>query len=237
MQIQKTKAKHSELKKYWDTYVIMLMASLTVIVPITVYEDLIAVFLLYYIGICIIVPLLDCILLKRMNLRDFINFIGFDNRNVKKSLFIGIGHGLLFFTLTVAGFYIFKDFFMQSTIIENVKAWGVSNESKWILFVIMVLFNGIIEEIFWRGYTYGKLRKYTKKWLTIIIVTLFYTSYHLATVLSFFKLNYLSIQVIFAVFAAGIVWGWMRFKYKNIRASTIGHSFATIGYMTVYLLL
>ena len=101
----------------------------------------------------------------------------------------------------------------------------------------MVIFNGFVEEIFWRGYTFGKLGKHLNKWYTIVVITVFYTSYHLATILTFFNISYLSIQMVFFVAIAGFIWGWMKYFFNNLWASAIGHTFATIGYMSIYLLL
>ncbi len=130
-----------------------------------------------------------------------------------------------------------KDKFLSSDIAVSLEQWGISQNLKWIIFILMVLFNGIVEEIFWRGYTYEKIKNHLNKWLAIFVVTSFYTSYHLATVLTFFKVSYLGFQIVLFIFIAGLIWGWMRYRFNNIWASAIGHTLATIGYMTVYLLI
>jgi membrane protease YdiL (CAAX protease family) len=215
----------------------MSLASLSVIVPIAIYRNLIAVFVLYYIGMCLVVPFVDLVLIKRLSLSEVRGYLGLSNVNIKSSILVGLLHGLILLSFTIGGFFVLKDTFLASDINASLEQWGASQDNKWVIFIIMVLFNGMVEEIFWRGYTFGKIGNQLNKWLAIFLVTLFYTSYHLATVLAFFKISYIGLQIIVFIFIAGFIWGWMRYRYKNIWASTIGHTLITIGYMTIYLLL
>lgn len=217
--------------------IIMALASLSVIVPLTFFRSVITVFFIYYIGMCLIVPLVDLVLVRKLSASDTIHFLGLKNVNSIKPIFAGSIHGFIFLAFTVGGFLLLKDKFLSSDIAVSLEQWGVSQNLKWIIFILMVLFNGIVEEIFWRGYTYGKIKNHLNKWLAIFVVTSFYTSYHLATVLTFFKVSYLGFQIVLFIFIAGLLWGWMRYKFNNIWASAIGHTLATIGYMTVYLLI
>lgn len=214
---------------------VMLAASLSVIIPLTLFENVAVVFVLYYLVMCIAVPIADLIILKRLNFIGFLRLIGFTKTSIKNSLLIGFGHGFIFFSLTIGGFLIFKSAFINNDIVKILARWGISNNNKWIVFILMVLFNGIVEEVFWRGYTFAKIKDCMNKWLAIGLVTLFYTSYHLTTILAFLGFSYLSLQIISAIFIAGLVWGWMRFYFNSIWASTIGHTLTTLGYMIVFL--
>lgn len=218
-------------------YSIMALASLSVVIPLTVFKNVAVVFIIYYLGMCLTVPIIDLIIIRKMSFKDFIQFLGFRKGNRGNSILVGVGHGFIFFAFTIVGFFIFKNFFISSDIFKSLTGWGISAASKWTVFFLMILFNGIVEEIFWRGYALGKLKIHLGQWLTIAIVTIFYTSYHLATVLTFFSISYLSIQIVLFIFIAGLVWGWMRFFYNNLWASVIGHTLVTIGYMSIYLLL
>jgi len=224
-------------EKIYHTFIIMSLASLSVVIPLVIFKNLIAVFLLYYVGMCIAVPFIDLAIIKKLSLSGVTGYFGFNKDNFKSSILTGLLHGIVFLSFTIGGFFVLKDMFLASDIVVSLEKWGVSGETKRIIFIGMVLFNGIVEEIFWRGYIYGKIGDQIKRWLATFIVTLFYTSYHLATVLAFFKISYIGLSLILFIFAAGFVWGWMRYHFKNIWASTIGHTLATIGYMTIYLLL
>ena len=216
--------------------IIMALASLSVIIPLTVFNNVYVVFILYYIGMCLLVPFADLILIRKLSFIETLRFIGYRNENRKSSVNAGFVHGLFVFSLMMAGFFIFKEVFISSDIVSSLSKWGVAENTKWVLFFLMVLFNGIVEEIFWRGYTYGRLKDVLKKWPAILIVTIFYTSYHLATVLTFFEVSYMGIQTVIFIFLAGLLWGWMRYRFNDILATTIGHTLLTIGYMTIFML-
>jgi membrane protease YdiL (CAAX protease family) len=223
--------------KVLPVIIIMALASLSVIIPLTVFSNVYAVFFLYYIGMCLLIPLADLMFVRKLSFIDTLNFIGFNNENRKGSMYAGLTHGLLASSLMIAGFFVFREAFTSDDIVKSLAQWGVMGSTKWIIFFLMVLFNGIVEEIFWRGYTFGGLKGVLKKWSAILIVTFFYTSYHLATVLTFFKVSFIGIQIVVFIFIAGLLWGWMRYRFNNILASTIGHTLLTIGYMIIFLLI
>mgnify|MGYP000849114028 FL=1 len=211
-------------RKTYYTLIIMSLASLSVVIPLAVFRNLTAVFLLYHAGMCTALPVIDLLIIRKLSLSEAVSYLGFSKTNVKNSVLAGLLHGFVFLSLTIGGFFMLEDVFSASDIAVSLEQWGVSREMKWIIFAIMVLFNGIVEEVFWRGYTYANIGNKLKKWAAIFVVTLFYTSYHLATVLSFFGFSYIGLQIILFIFIAGLIWGWMRYHFKNIWASVIGHT-------------
>jgi membrane protease YdiL (CAAX protease family) len=215
---------------------IMALASLSVIIPLTLLNNVYAVFFLYYIGMCLLVPFADMLLIRRLTFTEALRFLGFRSENRNSSMTVGLIHGSIILVLMLGGFFAFRKVFISSDIVSSLAQWGVSESTKWVLFFFMVLFNGIVEEIFWRGYTYGRLKDVLKKWPAILIVTFFYTSYHLATVLTFFKVSFMGIQTVIFIFLAGLLWGWMRYRFRDILASAIGHTLLTVGYMTIFML-
>lgn len=223
-------------KKAIYTIIIMALASLSVIIPLTLFSNVYAVFFLYYIGMCLIVPFIDLLLYRRLSFTEALRFLGFRRENRKKSISTGLIHGSIILILMMGGFFAFREVFISSDIVSSLAQWGVSGSKKWVLFFLMILFNGIVEEIFWRGYTYGRLKDILQKWPAILTVTFFYTSYHLATVLTFFKVSFMGIQTVIFIFLAGLLWGWMRYRFQDILAATIGHTLLTIGYMTIFML-
>ena len=215
---------------------IMTAACLSVVIPLIVLKKLLFVFIFYHIIACVAVPIIDLLIIKRLSMKESLDYLGFSKIKRKSSITVGFLHGIFFLVATIIGFLIFRDFIESGDIIGALRSWGVPEQGKWVIFFIMVIFNGIIEEIFWRGYIYGKLKDAFSNTFVISVVTLFYTSYHLATVLSFFAPSFISLQIIVFILIAGLIWGWMRYKFNNIWASAIGHTLATVGYMVVYLM-
>ncbi len=226
----------AQKKKAVYSIIIMAMASLSVVIPLTLFSNVYPVFFLYYIGMCLFVPFADLLLHKRLSFTDALCFLGFGRENCRSSIAAGLIHGSIILLLMMGGFFALREVFISSDIVSSLTQWGVSASEKWALFFLMILFNGIVEEIFWRGYTYGRLKDTLRKWPAIFIVTFFYTSYHLATVITFFKVSFMGIQIVIFIFLAGLLWGWMRYRFKDIFASTIGHTLLTLGYMTIFLL-
>ena len=226
--------KNTEVKA---AYIIMTAAVLAVVVPLLVFKNLISVFIIYHIGICLLMPFFDLMILRNMSLKKTLTYLGFESGDNKKPLISGFITGSLFFISMIISFYIFKDFFDQSSVEESLTRWGVDQNSKILIFTGMVIFNGAVEEVFWRGYVYAKLKVRLSKNTLIMIITVFYTSYHMATVFSFFGISFFSIAIIISVFFAGLIWGWQRYTYGSVFAPLIGHSLATAGYMTLYFLM
>jgi len=225
-----------KVKEISAAFLIMVLASLSVIIPLTVFNNLLLVFVFYYLLICLVVPLTDLLIVKRLPFNKTLQCLGFAYENKKRAIVFGILHGMATLAITIGGFFVFRDFFMSGDIVATLRAWGVGDDAKLLIFLVMVLFNGVIEEVFWRGYLYEKFQNHFSRWFVIIVVSLFYMSYHLATVLRFFPISILSILMVLFIFIAGLFWGWMRYYFKNIWASVLGHTFVTVGYMAVYLL-
>jgi membrane protease YdiL (CAAX protease family) len=102
--------------------------------------------------------------------------------------------------------------------------------------MILVLFNGFVEEVFWRGYCMGRLKGAVGSITAILVTAVFYASYHIVTLFSFFGVSVLSISLVLVVFSGGLLWGRMRNYFGNLWAPAIGHMLATAGYMTIFVM-
>lgn len=217
----------------------MVLAVLTVVLPLTVFHNVFLTFVLYYGFACLLVPILDLTLAKKLSLRASLQFLGFTRLNARPAILFGLGHGIFIYLITIGAFFVFPNQMLaDNNIIGAIRSWGVSSREILPLTLIMLLCNGLMEEIFWRGYIFEKLKSAGRIVLhprTIIFLTaVFYTSYHLATILTFFPLSPVSMLLIFSVLIAGLGWGWLKNYYQNLWAPAIGHILATAGYMTVF---
>jgi membrane protease YdiL (CAAX protease family) len=98
----------------------------------------------------------------------------------------------------------------------------------------MVLFNGIAEELFWRGYIHRRLEGFQARRVAIGTAALFYASYHALTIALLFRSFVVGPLFLVVVFAAGCFWGWLRERYGNVWPAMLSHAGATAGYMIVY---
>lgn len=229
-----TSAKYIK-KDLFPTLIIMTAAALSLILPLTIFKSVLLVFLLYHIGCCLLLPSIHKIGFEKLGFKAFLQFLGFDQCNLKISFLIGIGHGLFILVFTVAGYFMFQEAPFLMNIGRSLSQWGATSSNKWAIVVFMIVFNGVVEEVFWRGYALKRLLGVLRPWTAILVATIFYTSYHLATILTFFRFTLISLEIILSIFAAGLLWGWMRWRFNSLWAPVIGHGLATLGYMLVYL--
>ena len=216
---------------------IMFFASFSVYFTLIFLHNVFLTFAIYYFICCIGIPITDVMIVQRKNIGELLRIIGFIWEKREKSLLVGILHGLAIYGLMLFAYFILKDKVDLGYVVKSVQQWGMPHSGKWVIFIILVVFNGLVEEIFWRGYCFGRLKQKMKGWQAIVIVTIFYVSYHFITLISFFNISVLSVSLILVVCFAGIIWGWMRNYFDNLWAPAAGHVLATCGYMTIFMLL
>jgi hypothetical protein len=72
------------------------------------------------------------------------------------------------------------------------------------------------------------------RWQAIGLTALFYASYHILTIGWFVSDGRIIALFMFAVVAAGLLWGWLREHCGTVWPALLGHVGATAGYMVVY---
>jgi len=226
-------------KKFGFYFQISLMILVSVILFITLklLKNVILTFIFYYLLFCILIPITDLIIIKKGNWGVFLALIGIKKPGSSKSIITGFSHGFILFLILLSAYVLFADKIDGDQIISVVHKWGIKGGNKSYLLLTVLVFNGLFEEIFWRGYCYYKLRNFVSRYQVILLITFFYSLYHLVTVFSLFGTISLSFIMISAIFGLGLIWGIFRHIYDNIWASLIGHTFVTIGYILVYFLI
>lgn len=228
---------HKRIPSVFITISVMFFAAFSVYFTLVVLHNVFLTFIIYYFVCCIGIPIIDVVIMQRRKFYELLHFIGFKEDKRSKSILFGVLHGIAIYSLMLLAYFILKDKVELSNVIKNVQQWGMPLSGKWVIFLILVIFNGLVEEIFWRGYCFSRLRQVIKGWQTILIVTCFYVSYHFVTLISFFNISILSVSLIVIVCFAGIIWALMRNYFDNLWASAIGHVLSTCGYMTIFMLL
>ncbi len=210
----------------WRILFLMILAAASVVVCLEVFNSILATFIVYHIIICLLIPLL---IAKRKYLKE----VGLKPINGIK---IGILHGIGLIIIIFVGYLIFRDMILNNNAIQTILAnWGITGLLIIPMTLFMIIFNGVAEELFWRGYAQPKLKLSILP--AVIITSVIYASYHAITIFSFLGFGALPISLFISVFLAGILWGWLREKYKSIWPSLLGHALATLGYMLVYVFL
>lgn len=111
--------------------------------------------------------------------------------------------------------------------------WGFSGAGEIGLVLVLLLANAILEEVYWRGYMFNRLRKKGTAFSAIGLTAFFYTLYHLLSIIPIFTASF-SFAAVIPVLIAGLFWGYIREKTGSIAATIIGHGLADLGIVCVY---
>ena len=162
---------------------------------------------------------------------------GFPQERLKvtrKAILLGVGSGLLFFLFIFGGLKWLHIYLLDINQLRVLLfEWGFSASGEIWLVLILLVANPILEEIYWRGYIYEKLKMEGTARYAILMTAAFYTLYHLLSVIPIFEGVYGVIAAV-PVFIAGMFWGYIREKTGTITAAVIGHVLSDIGIICVY---
>ena len=152
----------------------------------------------------------------------------------KHTLFVGIASGVIFFSFILGGMLLLHDFLLD---IEALRAllvdWGFIGPGEIVLVLVLLLLNPLLEEVYWRGYMFEKIRAKSSALLTITVTGAFYTLYHVLTVMEIFEIAF-TLAALVPVLFAGLFWGYVRERTGSILATVIGHGLADFGIVCVY---
>jgi uncharacterized protein len=206
-----------EMKKVF----LLVGPTIMIFIGLQMFESVIVAFLFFY-GWLLGVPLLGR---------------GFPRERLKptnKAVMLGFGSGLLFFLFIYGGLNWLHIYLLD---IDQLRVllweWGFSGRGEIWLVLILLVANPILEEVYWRGYIYKKLRIEGTANYAILMTSTFYTLYHLLSVIPIFTGLY-GIVAALPVFIAGMFWGYIREKSGSITAAIIGHVLSDMGIIFVY---
>jgi uncharacterized protein len=124
--------------------------------------------------------------------------------------------------------------FMDITHLQSLLAeWGLSGNGIFVLLLVFVTVNPILEEVYWRGFMFSKLKMKGNAIKAIFITSFFYTLYHFLSVIPMFQWGF-NIVAVIPVLLAGLFWGYIREKTGSIIGTMISHTLADLGIVCVY---
>lgn len=216
----------------------MIAAPLSVVLTLLVARNVWLTFGCYHLLICLVLPWLDTVLVRRGSVVDHlrqVGLVGGRGNETGAGVRTGISLGLLLGCGTILIFAVWGDVFLADNRIREVlTGWSVTPPQYPLMTAFMTLGNGAAEELFWRGYIHRRLEAVPRRRLTIGITALAYTTYHLVTLGAFLTQMWLIVLCTAAVFAAGLLWGWLRERYGNVWPALLGHVGATAAYMLIF---
>ncbi|MCR8632093.1 CPBP family intramembrane glutamic endopeptidase [Paenibacillus radicis (ex Xue et al. 2023)] len=103
-----------------------------------------------------------------------------------------------------------------------------------LLLLVLVLLNPILEEIYWRGYLYRRIGQTPGSAKSLLHASFWFTAYHLVVIVPVFSWP-LNVIAAVPIFAAGVLWGWIRHRTRSMLTPIVSHMFADLGIVIIYM--
>lgn len=147
--------------------------------------------------------------------------LSFFKRNVKKSLWWGIGTGLL---SSLIGFSVIKKIIFPSDLGLQLLI-GIP---LWLLVI------SPFQEFFFRGWMQSRLSDIFGKWLGLVLANVCFTAWHyLSPIVDLSAFPLTSLAGFLSTFLAGLLYGYSYQRSQNIIAPWLGHALAGIVFIVV----
>ena len=211
----------------------LLVPTLLIFLGLQVISSVPVTFLLFYSWL-LLVPVVDGLFVKKGTPRETFSSLGFSIQ--RNNVWTGLWTGFIFLFVILSGGYFFQSFlFDRADLSELLARWNFTGDFTGGLVLILMLINPVLEEMYWRGYMHDKLTRKYKPQTVILLTALFYSLYHLLSVIPLFAWPY-NVMMVVPVFLAGLIWGYMRQRHHSVVGSIISHVLADAGIMGIYLL-
>ena len=209
-------------------------APLAVVLPLVLWNDVFAVFGLYHLGFCLVLPLLVNLGGRRFSWRDHLDYLGLTGTGLRRNIALGLGLATLLGGGTLLAFEILGDRLLAGqNIAATLADWGAGPARIPALFWFMVLVNGPAEELYWRGFVHRELDVEARPFPRIAVISAGYASYHAVTVYLLVGSAVVAGLFLAAIWVAGLGWGWLRWRTGSVWPPLLAHAGAVLGYMLV----
>lgn len=137
------------------------------------------------------------------------------------------------YILIIVAYFIVRNFFDFSGITESLENnIGVTGERFiWVALYISFI-NSLLEEFFFRGFSFLTLKKLTSRKFAYMFSSLAFACYHVAMMIGWFSIPLLAL-VLFGLMIGGLLFNYLNEKNETIYSSWMVHMFANFAINTV----
>ena len=152
----------------------------------------------------------------------------------KKSILKLFGLGLIIYAVIMVAFFITKEFFDYSALVESLSADQNVSQRSFIWVALYISFcNSLLEEFLFRFVAFIKLSELVTKTTAYIFSSLMFALYHIAMVGTSFPVPLLLLAIA-GLAIGGAIFNYVDDKGRNIYNSWIIHMFADFAIMTIW---
>ena len=131
-----------------------------------------------------------------------------------KKIILGLVSAAILYLVFFAGNMLIREFFdFAGKDIQAVYGFKEGAPS-WRIALLMILFIGPGEELFWRGFIQGNLTRLLGNRMGLVLAVMYYSIIHIATG---------NVVLIVAALTGGLFWGWLYLRYKSMLINIVSH--------------
>lgn len=157
--------------------------------------------------------------------KETFGFFKFEKKNLLKSFLLAIGVFVLILSAYLVGSKIFDFSAITTSLSNNI---GVNSNNLIFVTTYIALVNSLLEEFFFRGFTFFSLRKIKSRKFSYIFSSLMFAFYHVAMMIGWFDL-WLFMLILIGLFIGGLIFIYVNEKNENIYSSWLVHMFANFA--------
>ena len=151
----------------------------------------------------------------------------------KKGFAIALALGLAVYAVVLGAYFAFKNIFDFSALTKSLNETTGVNKSNFIWVALYISFvNSLLEEFFFRGFSFITLKEYTSRKFAYIFSSLAFALYHIAMMIGWFDVPVILISLA-GLFAGGMIFNRFDEKNENIYLSWLIHMFANFATNTI----
>jgi membrane protease YdiL (CAAX protease family) len=209
----------------------MAASSLSLFLGFTLLRSALAGFVLYYLACCLALPALDILVLRGTPPRLVPALLGLKAPR-RADVALGLGSGAaMTAAMLIALAFLKESVFGDGRIQSVLGLWGASGRNLALVYVVMLAFNGAVEELFWRGFLHERLGAIPNRLFALGLPTLFFGAQHLFVVSSLVADPALVALLLLGILGAGAVWALLRERTRSVLPCILSHVLVTAGYM------
>ena len=208
---------------------ILIIACIFMYLIESYYRPIYVIKSLYKIIIFAGLPLIYCAFDKEVQFKEYISIK--DKKQIKLAVSLGLG----IYLIVQVGYLILKEFIALDNISMILEDNLNVNKDNFIFVSLYIsLINSMLEELFFRGFGFLTLSKFSSKKYSYILSAFAFSIYHVSILANWFNVI-IYILFIAGLFGTGLFFNWLNDRYNNIFNSWIVHmaanfSINTIGY-------
>lgn len=151
----------------------------------------------------------------------------------KSGIVTAISLGAAVYVIILGAYFVFRNVFDFSALTTSLGETTGVNKSNFIWVAIYISFiNSLLEEFFFRGFSFITLKKFTTRKFAYIFSSLSFALYHIAMMIGWFGVPVIFISLL-GLFAGGLIFNKFDEKNKNIYLSWLTHMFANFATNTI----